>query len=385
MNFIDVVERAIHLRHQLHRQPEVAWQERKTAQTIRTLLDEYEISWKAMAETGTVAFLAPEKEGPGVALRADIDALEIQEETGRAHASAVPSMMHACGHDGHTATLMAAALWLKQHEGELKNPVSLIFQPAEEGGHGAKKMIEAGCLEGVDVIYGWHNWPGIPFGKAVCPDGIVMAGNGTFHITLHGKGGHASQPESCNDPVLAAAAVTMALQQIVARRVAPQESVVVSVTSIDAPSGLTTIPSTARLEGSIRVSDDITRHRVSRLIEEIAATTAAAHGVDAEVEFRPRYSATINHPQAAAETRNVLHTLLGKEWEDDTIALPLMASEDFSYYLQEIPGAYMLIGSNDGGEHHGIACHNSRYDFNDALIGPVSRIMMRLAGYRGKF
>lgn len=238
-------------------------------------------------------------------------------------------------------------------------------------------MLESGCLEEVDFIYAWHNWPAIKFGQALCPDGIVMAGNGTFHITLKGVGGHSSQPEICKDPVLAASAVTLALQQIVSRKTAPQKVCIVSVTSIEAPSGVTTIPEHARLHGSIRVSDNDMRDEVAASIKQITVDVAKAYGVNAEVEFRTRYSATINDPEAAHKVRKLLHQQLGENFQTDHLS-PVMASEDFSYYLEKIPGAFMLIGSDDGDN---TPCHNVKYDFNDRLIEPVSKLLMKLANF----
>ncbi|MDZ7642961.1 MAG: amidohydrolase [Woeseiaceae bacterium] len=214
----ECVAGAVAARHELHRHPELAWQEAATAARIRTQLDAMDIAWRSCADTGTVATLASKATGRHVALRADIDALPIAEQSGASWASEVVGCMHACGHDGHTATLLAAARWLKHHESSLPGPVTLLFQPAEEGGHGARRMIEDGALEHVDVIFGWHNWPAIPWGQAVCPDGVVMAGNGTFRIDVQGRGGHASQPEACRDPVVAASAIVLALQQVVSRR-----------------------------------------------------------------------------------------------------------------------------------------------------------------------
>jgi hippurate hydrolase len=374
-SFNEVVAYAIELRHHLHANPELTWQEFETAATIRRVLDEHGIAWRECARTGSVATLAPHAQGEHIGLRADIDAIPLQEDTGLEYASKNPELMHACGHDGHTATLVAAALWLKQHEDKLPGPVTLIFQPAEEGGHGAKAMLESGCLDGIDFIYGWHNWPAIKFGQALCPDGIVMAGNGTFHITLKGVGGHSSQPEICKDPVLAASAVTLALQQIVSRQIAPQKICVVSVTAIEAPSGLTTIPARAGLHGSIRVSDNEMRDDVAASIKQITEDVAKGYGVEAEVEFRTRYSATINDPDAAHRVRELLRRQLGEDYQTDHLS-PVMASEDFSYYLEKIPGAFMLIGSDDGDN---TPCHNPGYDFNDRLIEPVGRLLVQLA------
>jgi len=375
----DLISASANFRHELHKNPELSWQERDTAAAIRASLDSLDIPWRVCAETGTIATLALNAPGKHIGLRADIDALPIREASKHDHVSTRDGCMHACGHDGHSAALMSTAAWLKAHEADLPGPVTLLFQPAEEGGHGARRMIEDGALKGLDMIFGWHNWPAISFGKAVCPDGAVMAGNGTFRITLHGAGGHASQPENTRDPVLAAAAVTMALQQIISRRITPQNAAVVSVTSIDAPSGETVIPDSAKLAGSIRIANADDRARIDGMIKEIAEAQAAAYGVRAEVEIFPRYDATVNHPAGADLMRKALEADLGESWHFGEIPVPIMASEDFSYYLKELPGAFALIGADDGNGHHE-PCHSPRYDFNDRLLPVVTRIYARLAG-----
>ena len=375
----DVMDAAVQFRRYLHRHPELSRQETETANAIRAALDQLGIAWRACARTGTVATIAPGKPGRHVALRGDIDALPIFEKSGRGWSSTREGVMHACGHDGHTATLMAAAVWLKRHEDALPGPVSLLFQPAEEGGHGAREMIADGALEGVDAVFGWHNWPAIPFGKAVCPEGTVMAGNGTFRIDVTGVGGHASQPEACRDPVLAAAAITLALQQVVSRRIRPQHPAVLSVTSIEAPSLQTVIPETATIGGSIRIARAEDRAVINELIDEIARDTAKSYGVEAEVEIFPRYEATVNHPGASEEMRGALADERGPDWHDSQIPVPIMSSEDFIYFLGEVPGAFALIGADDG-ENHDSPCHSPLYDFNDRLIPIAARCFARLAG-----
>ena len=372
------------LRQELHANPELAWQETRTAARIRQLLTTLDIPWRACADTGTVATLTPgatkaRSDSTHIALRGDIDALPIVEQTDKQWSSCTPGLMHACGHDGHTATLYATARWLKHHQHLLSAPVTLIFQPAEEGGHGAKKMIADGALEGVDEIYGWHNWPAIPFGHIVCPDGLVMCGNSTFRLTVNGRGGHASQPELCRDPVLAASAITLALQQIISRRLAPQQAAVVSVTSIDAPSGDTIIPSKAVIGGSIRMPDSQTKNQILELIKDISQQTAKAYGVECDVDITPRYNATINHPQQAQRVRNLWAEEYGAIAIAQHLPMPVMASEDFSYYLQEIPGAFALVGADDGADHQA-PCHSPHYDFNDRLTALVTRLYSRLAG-----
>lgn len=374
-----IIKKSIELRHLLHRRPELSWQEEQTAALIRSRLDELDIPWRVCATHGTVATLVSEKGGAHVALRADMDAMEVMETADLDFRSEVEGCMHACGHDGHIASLLAMAAWLKLHEKSLPGSVSLLFQPAEEGGHGAREMIADGALDGIDLIYGYHNWPAIPFGRAVCPDGPIMSGNGTFHITLQGKGGHASQPEVCRDPVLAAAAVTLNLQQIVSRRMAPQSATVVSVGSIEGPGSAMVTPEYTRLEGSIRLSQPELREQINQLIEQITKDTARSYGVTAEIEIRSRYDATINHTESAEKYRQALAKEFGHDWRMDSLPLPIMASEDFSYYLQEIPGAYALIG-NAVGDDFAKPCHSPSYKFNDKLIEPLIRIFSCLVG-----
>jgi amidohydrolase len=371
------------LRKKLHAHPELSWQEKNTASLVRSQLDALNIPWRVCAETGTVAWLNKDAKGAAIALRGDMDALPIHEQTGKEWQSLNQGCMHACGHDGHTATLLATARWLKQFESELPQPVVLIFQPAEEGFHGAREMIKDGALEGVDAIYGWHNWPALPYGTIACPDGIVMCGNGTFSMEFKGRGGHASQPELCADPLLAASAVNVALQQIVSRRIAPQATAVISVTQMNGGSAPTVIPESATLSGSIRVPDEATRQLLNQHISAVATQTSAAYGVECVVQHDTRYQATINHKEPATQARDVWQALYGEQALNHGQALPIMASEDFSYYLQAIPGAFALIGSNDG-EGHDVPCHSPHYDFNDRLIADVCRWFCQLAGLRNQ-
>lgn len=383
MSLRESVDKAIELRHWFHQHPELTWEEVQTAKKIRDCLTQWQVVWRECATLGTVATLAADKPGKHIGLRADMDALPIQEQTELPFGSTVAGKMYACGHDGHMAALLGAVHWLKQHEETLPSPVSFLFQPAEEGGHGAKKMIEDGALEGIDEIYGWHNWPAMPFGKAVCPDGPVMSGNGSFHIEIEGLGGHASQPEVCQDPVLAAAAITNNLQQIVSRRLPPQAAAVISVTRLIAEGEVTVIPQTAKISGGIRLSDPKWRAQINQLITQIAEDTAKSYGVVAKVSVLPRYEATINHPHCAKWFRNILKTELGENFSQVELMLPIMASEDFSYYLQEIPGAFALIGMSeqvDDKSRYQFACHNPSYEFNDHLLELVMRSFIKLVG-----
>lgn len=380
-NWQDTIAFAQAFRRTLHQHPELSWQEHNTAAAIRDMLDELHIPWRACADTGTLAWINPDGLEPAIALRGDIDALPIHEETDKKWQSTNEGCMHACGHDGHTATLLATARWLKLHEHELERKILLIFQPAEEGGHGAREMIADGALEGVSEIYGWHNWPALPYGRFACPDDLVMCGNGTFTIRLKGEGGHASQPELCADPVLAASAIALALQQICSRRLPPQKAAVISVTRIHTGDALTVIPQYAEMGGSIRVPDETTRQTIKQLISEISIQTAASYGVKCEVDHHPRYCATINHAQQAEVARSCWKELYGANALAHGHQLPIMASEDFSYYLQKRPGAFALIGSDDGNGHDA-PCHSPHYDFNDRLINDVCRWFCRLTGMK---
>lgn len=374
-----IEEQAIFFRRSLHQNPELTWQENNTAMSIRNKLDELGIPWEECAGTGTLGRLAQNKHGKHIALRGDIDALPIHEQSGVEWSSKTDGCMHACGHDGHTASLIATAMWLKQHEAQLPGPVTLVFQPAEEGGHGAKAMIDAGALKGIDAIYGWHNWPAVPFGQAICPDGPVMSANSLFTISVNGIGGHASQPEACRDPVLAGCAINLALQQVVSRHLAPQSAGVLSVTSFDAKSAKTVIPKQAVLSGGVRASSSEVRDFINQKLTEVAEHTAKAYGCTAEVEHVLCYGATTNHPAQAANFREVLAEEFGADWRCDTVASPIMASEDFSYFLNEIPGAFALIGAHSDNDFcH--PCHSPHYDFNDALISRVVRLYSRLVG-----
>lgn len=383
MDWNEAVELAVSLRHWFHQYPELTWQEANTADRIRQCLTEWEIEWRPCATYGTVAIIASEAPGKHIAFRADMDALPIEENSTVPFCSTIKGKMHACGHDGHMAALLGTARWLKTKEAELPGPVSLVFQPAEEGGHGAEKMIEDGALDGIDEIYGWHNWPAMPFGVAVCPDGAVMSGNGSFDITIQGKGGHASQPEACRDPVLAAAAMTLNLQQIVSRRLPPQAAAVVSVTAVMAESSFTIIPESVRLAGGFRFSDPKWCQPIEELISQIADDTASSYGVAAKTETRRYYGATINHSEAAQNFRGVMKSELGDGFDHTEMMLPIMASEDFSYFLQKVPGAFALIGMSEihpDSEAYHYPCHSPKYEFNDKVLEMVMRFFTRLAG-----
>jgi len=373
-----LVEHAVRIRHDLHRHPELMHEEHRTAQVVRTALDALGIAWRACSVTGTVAQLGAGRAGRCVAFRADLDALPLQEASGVAWASEHPGKMHACGHDGHTASLLAAAAWLKAREAGLPGPVVLIFQPAEEGGHGAQKMISDGALAGVDEIYGWHNWPPIPFGQARIAAGAIMASNGEWDAVITGRGGHASQPHQTIDPIVAGASFVTLVQQVVSRQISPTQAGVVSVTCFHAGTFDNIIPDAATLVGTVRAATTALRDDLARRTEDMLVKTCALSGATASFTYRPCYPATVNHPAQAARAQGVLEAVLGAD-QVSADGLPLMAAEDFGCFLQHCPGAFFLLGAGRDGRTME-PCHSPRFDFEDALIPLAVRIWAGLAG-----
>lgn len=373
-----LVAQARRLRHDLHRHPELMYQEERTASVVRDELTRLGIAWQACAGTGTIARLADGAGGRHVALRADLDALPLTELTGLPYASEHPGLMHACGHDGHTASLLAAAAWLKAHESSLPGPVTLLFQPAEEGGHGARRMVEGGALTGVDEVFGYHNWPPIPFGKAGCVPGTIFAANGEWTATITGRGGHASSPHHCIDPILAGAHFVTLAQQIVSRQVAPQDAAVVSVTCFHGGTADNIIPDSVELVGTVRAATTTLRDELARRVEATLAAACAPSGATGRFSYRPCYPATVNHALSAVRAQHALCAVLGPDGLAND-GLPVMAAEDFGYYLTQVPGAFILLGAGRPGAVME-PCHSPRFDYNDDLIPVVVNLWSRLVG-----
>lgn len=373
-----MVTRARALRHELHRHPELMYQEERTAQVVRSELDRLGIAWRTCAGTGTIARLADGARGRHIGLRADLDALPLTELTGLPYASEHPGLMHACGHDGHTASLLAAAAWLKANETRLPGPVTLLFQPAEEGGHGAKRMVDDGALTDVDEVFGYHNWPPIPFGKAGCVPGTIFAANGEWQAVIQGRGGHASSPQHCIDPILAGAHFVTLAQQIVSRQVAPQDAAVVSVTCFHGGTADNIIPDSVELVGTVRAATTELRDDLARRVEQVLHAACAPSGARGTFTYRPCYPATINHTASALAAQDALRAVLGPEGLAND-GLPVMAAEDFGYYLTQRPGAFILLGAGKPGAVME-PCHSPRFDYNDDLIPVVVKVWSRLAG-----
>ena len=353
-------------RRDIHAHPELMYDVHRTAGVVADLLRDFGCDEvvTGIGRTGVVGVIRGRGAGSRtIALRADMDALPIGETTGLPHVSRVAGKMHACGHDGHTAMLLGAAEYLcatRQFDGT----AVVVFQPAEEGGAGARAMVGDGLMDrfGIDEVYGMHNLPGLPVGSfSLCP-GPIMAAADRFEVRIEGRGGHAAYPHLCADPVYAGAQIVSALQSIVARNVDPLDAAVVSVTQFNAGSAQNAIPQTARLAGTIRTLKAETRDFVEQRLRDVVAGISAAHAVAASVSVSRGYPVTRNHPGPTAFAADVARDVAGRDRVYDAVP-PMMGAEDFSYMLQARPGAFIFTGN---GETAGL--HHPAYDFNDEAL-----------------
>ena len=377
----------VHLRRDLHQHPELAFEEHRTAALVADKLEGWGYTVeRGVGGTGVVGRLVRGTGSRRLGLRADMDALPIDETSGVAWASTRPGLMHACGHDGHTAMLLAAARHLAEH-GTFDGTLHLVFQPAEEGGGGALRMMSDGLFERYpcDAVFAMHNMPGIAQGHLVFRDGAAMASSDYATITIEGVGGHGAMPHRAADPIVAAASLVMALQTIVSRNVDPLHAAVVTVGALQAGQANNVIPASARLELSVRALDREVRALLERRIRALVAAQAESFGCTARIDWRPGYAVLVNTPAETAFAREVALDLLGP----DKVTLngpPLTGSEDFAFMLERVPGSYLLIG-NGLGEQGGddspaaSACmvHNPGYDFNDANLPVGAAYWVRLA------
>ncbi|MBC5782157.1 amidohydrolase [Ramlibacter sp. USB13] len=372
----------IRLRREIHSQPELAFEEHRTAALVADKLE----SWgyaveRGVGGTGVVGRLVRGKGGRRLGIRADMDALPIEEASGRAWASRRPGLMHACGHDGHTAMLLAAARHLAE-QGQFTGTLNLIFQPAEEGGAGALRMMHEGLFDRYpcDAIFAMHNMPGIAQGHMVMREGAMMASSDYATIVLTGVGGHGAVPHKAADPLVAAASTVMALQTIVSRNVDPLQPAVVTVGALNAGKANNVIPATATLELTIRSLDRDVRVLLERRIRELVTLQAQSFGVQADVQWRRGYSVLVNTPAETAFAREVAVELLGAERVTPQ-GQPLTGSEDFAFMLERVPGSYVLIGNGDDAAAGASACmvHNPGYDFHDDNIAVGSAYWVLLA------
>ena len=373
------------LRRDIHAHPELCFEEQRTSDLIAKTLSDWGIPvHRRLGTTGVVGIVKSGNAPRAVGLRADIDALPMTERNQFAHASQHPGKMHACGHDGHTAMLLAAAKHLSRHR-NFDGTVYLVFQPAEEGGGGAREMIKDGLFDKfpMEAIFGAHNWPGMAVGQVGLRAGPIFASSNEFKITIAGKGAHAALPHMGIDPVPIAAQMVQAFQTIVTRNKRPVETAVISVTMIHAGEATNVIPQSCELEGTVRTFSVDTLDLIERRMRQIAEHTCAAFEASCQFEFHRNYPPLVNH---VAETDFVRRTLAGVIGPANVLECePTMTAEDFSYFLQAKPGCYFLIGNGDGAHRtlgHGLGpctLHNASYDFNDDLIPLGATMWVRLA------
>ena len=373
------------IRREIHAHPELCFEEVRTADLVAKKLTEWGIPiHRGMGTTGVVGIIKSGTSNRAIGLRADMDALPMQEFNTFDHTSKHAGKMHACGHDGHTAMLLAAAKHLSRHR-NFDGTVYLVFQPAEEGGGGAREMMKDGLFDKcpMEAIFGAHNWPGMKVGQFALRSGPVFASSNEFRITIRGKGAHAALPHNGVDPVPIACQMVQAFQTIVTRNKRPIDTAVISVTMIHAGEATNVIPDSCELRGTVRTFTTDVLDLVERRMRKIASATSEAFDATCEFHFHRNYPPTINHGPETDFARSLLTEVVGVENVHDFE--PTMGAEDFSFFLQEKPGCYFLIGNGDG-EHreggHGLGpcmLHNPSYDFNDDLIPLGATAWVRLA------
>ena len=374
------------IRRDLHAHPELAYDEHRTSALVAERLAQWGVTvHRGLGGTGVVGEIRGTLPGnAAIGLRADMDALPLQEMNTFAHASRHPGRMHACGHDGHTAMLLAAARYLAQHR-QFAGTVYLIFQPAEEGGGGAARMIADGLFTRfpMQAVFGLHNWPGLPAGSFGLCNGPIMGSSNEFEITIRGRGAHAAMPHLGADPVMAAVQIAQSLQTIITRNKNPADTAVLSVTQIHAGSADNVIPTEAVLRGTVRTFEVAPLDLIETRMRDIVLHTAAAFDMQADFHFTRNYPPTINHPAETAVAADVIRRLVGPDRLDADVT-PSMGAEDFAFMLAEVPGCYVWLGAGDG-EHrlagHGLGpcmLHNGSYDFNDDLLPLGASYWVRL-------
>jgi len=373
------------VRRDIHAHPELCFEEQRTSDLIARTLEGWGIqTHRGLGKTGVVGVVRGGNSPRAVGLRADIDALPMTEHNRFAHASQHAGRMHACGHDGHTAMLLAAAKHLASHR-DFDGTVYLVFQPAEEGGGGAREMIKDGLFERfpMEAIFGAHNWPGLAVGQFALCAGPAFASSNEFKVTIRGKGAHAAMPHNGIDPIPVACQMVQAFQNILTRNKHPLDTGVISVTKIHAGEATNVVPDDCVVEGTVRTFTDEVLELIERRMRTIAESTCAAFEAQCEFEFERQYPPTINHVAETDFISRVLGDLAGVKNVHEF--RPTMGAEDFSFFLQAKPGCYFLIGNGDGDHRdggHGLGpcmLHNPSYDFNDALIPLGGTAWVRIA------
>lgn len=381
------LDRLIGLRRSIHENPELMYEEHETAKRVVGELDEVGVKNKPglAGGTGVLGYLPAsqgEESAPTVALRADMDALPILEETGVSYASKTEGKMHACGHDGHTTILVGAMRALAQ--AERPNNVLFVFQPAEEGGAGGRRMCEDGALDGsvlgrpADVIYGLHGWPARQQGAFSSKVGALMASTDQFFVTIKGRGGHAAVPESTADPVIAVAQLINALQTIISRNTSPNEAAVLTVATLEAGTATNIIPETAKFSGTVRTVDPDVRTRTKKRFHEVVHSLCDALGVKADIRWEEGYPVTMNDDWATSRFFEIANNAMGAG-RVSVEPHPKMGAEDFSFYGHYVPACFYFVGLQRPGEENPAGLHTPQFDFNEAVIPDCVEMMCRLA------
>jgi hippurate hydrolase len=360
-------DRMVALRRDLHRVPELSWEEHRTTDRLISELDRLGLSHQRPLETGVLAEIEGPPDVPIIAIRADIDALPIQEETGLPYASDVPGVMHACGHDAHAAMLVGAAEILLSQSGTLPAPVRLIFQPAEELGSGAKSMVEAGALEGVGAIFGGHVDRHYPTGTVVAVNGTVNASTDGFRISIRGQQGHAARPHETVDTVVAGSLIVMAIQTIVSREIDPTHPSVVSIGTFEAGSASNVIAGTASLAGTIRAQEPEVRNHLHRSIGRICESVGQLHEAAITLEIEEGTPPLVNRGPMVEVARGAAVAALGADRVRSMVRGANMGGEDFSWYLQEVPGCYVRLGARMP-DSAGYPAHSSRFQIDEKVL-----------------
>lgn len=369
----------VQLRRRLHQRPELSFREHLTAQLVSQKLQEWGIEHQTgIAKTGIAATITGSRPGPVLGIRADMDALPIQEENDVSYRSQHDGIMHACGHDGHTAIALSTAYYLSQHRDDFAGTVKIVFQPAEEGPGGAKPMIEAGVLTNPDVeaMIGLHLWNNLPLGTVGVRSGPLMAATECFRCTIQGKGGHGAIPHQTVDSIVVAAQIVTALQTIVARNVNPLESAVVTVGELHAGKAVNVIADTAQMGGTVRYFNPALGEVLPRRIEQIISGVCQSHGATYELNYTPLYPPVINDARVAELVRSVasevVETPAGIVPECQT-----MGGEDMSFFLEAVPGCYFFLGSANPDKNLAYPHHHPRFDFDETALGMGVEIFVR--------
>jgi amidohydrolase len=370
------------VRHDIHRHPELGFEERRTAGKVAELLRAWNIPvYEGLGKTGVVGVIAAGDSSRAIGLRADMDALPIREASGRAHASVHEGIAHSCGHDGHTAMLLCAARYLAETR-RFNGRVHLIFQPAEEGQAGARAMMEDGLFEKFPCaeVYALHNWPALPAGTIATRPGPMMAAADRFDITVRGLGGHAALPHLATDTILCAAQIITSAHTLVSRRIDPSANAVLSITRIDGGTSHNILPSEVRLTGTVRTFDAGVQERLEAALGELVECTAKAAGCTATFQYSRYYPATVNDPECARHVLEAGRALFGQALVPDA---PAATAEDFAFMLQQVPGAYIWLGQGSN-ELVGRSppLHHPSYDFNDDVLPVGAALLAALAERR---